>query len=79
MTDREALERLHRKRQTHFRTEAAMAAAFQAAKQIARDDGPDVSNPLSVLRSILWDLIDGAYGEGYSSGEDQPTTNRGAE
>ncbi|KGD95689.1 hypothetical protein [Rhizobium sp. YS-1r] len=55
------------------RTEAIMTAIMSLREPLATEkEIGQVGSAYNTVRSIVFDMIEGAYWEGYSSGEDRP-------
>ncbi|MDR6667239.1 hypothetical protein [Rhizobium sp. 1399] len=53
------------------RTEAAMAAIMQLRQELATETQiGKADSAYMTVRGIIYDLLDGAYSDGYSTGED---------
>jgi hypothetical protein len=62
------------RRTTLARTHAALGAVAALADALAKETGPETARSDSAhqkLRAVLYDLFDGAYWDGYMTGEDE--------
>lgn len=60
-------------RSSRARTEAAMGAIFSLREQLATENGRETGHTDSAyqnIKGILFDLFEGAYQQGYCTGED---------
>ena len=54
------------------RTEAAMAAIMQLRQQLATETQiGKTDSAYMAIRGVIYDLMDGAYWDGFATGEDQ--------
>lgn len=68
------------KRESHrianVRTEAIMSAIMTMRQSLNDEQQPSrVGSAYSTIRSIVYDMLEGTYWEGYSTGEDQAGRN----
>lgn len=65
-------DQIRRERVVVARTNAIIAALPKDAQRLfIQEDTSRTASRYQVFRSIVYELVDGAYGEGYVSGEDR--------